>query len=64
MFPETLGLWGGPPIPEGGASCSGGALPFPLSGTGEARDGCENPGMLSSSKSSSLSGQITFKYYR
>jgi len=57
MFPDTLGLCDRPPAPEGGASCSGGARPLPLSGDGDcaARDGCEKPGMLSSSKSSSLS---------
>lgn len=57
MFPETFGLCGRPPAPEGGASCSGGARPLPLPGKGDwaARDGCEKPGMLSSSKSSSLS---------
>lgn len=56
MFPETLGLCGRLPAP-GGASCSGGARPLPLLGKGDcaAGDGCEKPGMLSSSKSSSLS---------
>jgi len=59
MLPETVGETGRPAVVGGGASCSGTnwARPLPLSCT----EGCctipgwVNPGMLSSSKSSSSS---------
>lgn len=58
IFPERTGLET-LPVFEGGANWSGSlARPFPLSGAcGDCIDGWVNPGILSSSKSSSSSGE-------